>query len=427
MRRFRLVVVEGPRVGVKIESSGDRCSIGSHESNDVVLDDATVSRFHCEVRIEDGTPVIADLGSRNGTVVDGVRVKAAYLKNGSLLALGRCTLRFDLEASSNQLPLSDRTKLGDLVGGSLAMRTVYAMLERAATSDITVLIEGETGTGKSLAAYEIHRNGKRGAGPFVTLDCGAIPANLLESELFGHEKGSFTGADARRVGAFEEAHGGTIFLDEIGELPLDLQIKLLRVVETRELRRVGGNKSTTVDVRLIAATNRDLRQEVNEGRFRSDLYFRLAVVRIRMPALRERAGDIGEIVEQLGRSLGASASDLAALFEPEARAALERSAWPGNIRELRNYVQQCLFFGRAVPPEDGSPPAERAARPVDVDLQYGEARQRATLEFERAYVERLLEKHGGNVAEAADAAGIHRVSLHRLVREHGLGHLTKRR
>src|SRR5438270_488261 len=316
VRRFRLTVVEGPKAGLTWESSSDRCSVGFHPSNDLVVEDATVSRFHCEVRIADDGAHVKDLDSRNGTVVDGVRVSDAFLRAGSLVKLGRVGLRFEFSAESNRLPVSSGNAFGKLVGTSVAMRTAFALLERAAQSDVTVLLEGETGTGKGVAAEAIHRASTRASGPFLVVDCGAIPPNLLESELFGHEKGSFTGAVARRVGAFEEASGGTIFLDEIGELAQDLQPKLLRVLEAKEFRRVGGNGMNKTDVRVVAATNRDLRAEVNAGRFRSDLYFRLAVVKVTIPPLRERPDDIPITVDQILRALGAEQSQSAALRTP---------------------------------------------------------------------------------------------------------------
>ena len=235
-----------------------------------------------------------------------MQVKEAFLRAGSVLRLGGATLRFELVDGGNRLLISDRTAFGGMFGISAPMRASFALMERAAASDATVLLEGETGTGKGQAAEAIHQASARAKAPLIVVDCGAIPANLLESELFGHEKGAFTGAESRRLGAFEEADGGTIFLDEIGELPLDLQPKLLRVLENRQVRRLGGNVHRAIDVRVIAATNRDLRTEVNPGRFRADLYFRLAVVRITLPPLRERPEDLPLLVSRLLRRMGAN-------------------------------------------------------------------------------------------------------------------------
>jgi DNA-binding NtrC family response regulator len=413
---FRLTVVEGAGAARVWESSADRASIGSHPSNDLALDEPTVSRFHCEIRVGEGATV-RDLGSRNGTVLDGVQVIEGVLRSGSLLKLGRVTVSFELRGEPNRMPVSPRHELGSMVGTSVAMRSAFALLERAAGANVHLLLEGETGTGKSQAAEAIHRASARKDGPFVIVDCGAIPENLLESELFGHEKGAFTGASARRVGAFEEAEGGTIFLDEIGELPPALQPKLLRVLESREIRRVGSNSHRVVDVRVVAATNRDLRAEVNSGRFRSDLYFRLAVIKVVLPPLRERPEDIPLIAERILARSGADPARVQALYTPELVATLMRAAWPGNARELRNYLERCLVFQEALPvTESPGAPANR----VDARVPYAEARGRAIDEFERAYLEALLALHGGKVSQAAAAAGIDRVYLHKLLRRHGL-------
>ncbi len=264
VQRFALT---GPTV--RFRSRGSSCSVGSHPSNDVILDDSTVSRFHCEIRVLPSGVSVKDLSSRNGTSIDGVGVLEGWLRDGSSLRMGNSVLRFELERAENQLEASAATRFGPLVGSSMAMRAVFAQLERAAGADITVLLEGETGTGKEGAAAAIHAASRRREQPLVVIDCGALPETLIESELFGHERGAFTGADTARVGAFEEANGGTVVLDEIGELPLALQPKLLRVLEQRTVRRLGSNVQRPVDVRLIAATNRDLREEINAERFRS--------------------------------------------------------------------------------------------------------------------------------------------------------------
>jgi DNA-binding NtrC family response regulator len=420
VRKFRLTLVEGPKAGLTWESSSDRCSIGFHPSNDLVVEDATVSRFHCEVRIGEDGAHVRDLDSRNGTVLDGVRVTDAFLRGGSLLKLGRVGLRFEFSAESNRLPVSAGNAFGNLVGSSVAMRTAFALLDRAALSDVTVLLEGETGTGKGVAAEAIHRASTRRDGPFLVVDCGAIPPNLLESELFGHEKGSFTGAVSRRVGAFEEASGGTIFLDEIGELAQDLQPKLLRVLESKEYRRVGANAMQKTDVRVVAATNRDLRAEVNAGRFRSDLYFRLAVVKVTIPALRERPEDIPITVEQILKALGADPQQSTALRTPEFFAALGHSAWPGNVRELRNYLERCLVFQDALPVSTEPARGGTLMAGIDPKLAYAEARRRALDGFEKGYAEALLREHNGKVSAAAAAAGMDRVYLYRILRRHGI-------
>ncbi|MCE9673554.1 sigma 54-interacting transcriptional regulator [Myxococcus stipitatus] len=421
VRRFRVTVLEGAQPGQSKDSNADTFSIGSHALNDFVVDEPTVSRFHCEIRIDRDGARVRDVDSLNGTVLDGVHIREAYLRGGSVLRLGRVSVRFDFSPESNRLQISERTNFGDLVGTSVASRVSFALMERAAASGATVLLEGETGTGKSRAALAIHRAGARASGPFLTVDCGAIPGNLLESELFGHEKGAFTGALQRRIGAFEEADGGTIFLDEVGELPAELQPKLLRVLEQREIRRLGSNSYQPVDVRVIAATHRDLRAEVNAGRFRSDLFFRLAVVRILIPALRERPEDIPLIAERILGGLGAGPEQVAALSAPEFIAQLQHAAWPGNIRELRNHLERCLVFQDAMPPsveEIGSAGVLRNM--VDPKQPYAEARRRALEVFEREYLDALMTLHGGKVSQAATAADMDRVYLYRLLRRRGL-------
>ena len=420
----RLTAVQGPDAGASW-SVATRAAVGTHERSDVRLTDDTVSRFHCELTVEERGVRIRDLESRNGTVVDGTRVLDGFLRDGSMLVLGATWLQVELGALRlTGLQLGDApTRFGNLVGESPAMRAAFAAMERAAISDATVLLEGETGTGKEEAAAAIHQASRRADGSFVVVDCGAMPRELLLSELFGHEKGAFTGAADRRIGAFEEASGGTIFLDEIGELPLDLQPQLLRVLERREIRRLGSNRYVAVDVRVLAATNRDLRTEVNEERFRADLYYRLAVVTVRLPPLRERPGDLAALARTVLAGLGADAATIDRLCTPELVDTLRRGPWPGNVRELRNYLERCLVFDRALPlggvgPGRTSTQAGDPAR-VDIDRPYAAARQDALDAFERAYVRALLARHDQNVPRAAVAAGLGRVQMWRLAKKHG--------
>jgi DNA-binding NtrC family response regulator len=386
----------------------------------VRLTDPAVSRFHCELVADEDGFVVRDTGSTNGTRVDGTRVGEAWLRPGSLLGVGGSLLRFEPEtARRGSTPLSSRTQLGGLVGRSPAMRAAFALLERAAASDATVLLAGETGTGKSETARAIHTESARRAGPFVTVDLAAMPASLIESELFGHERGAFTGAVERRAGAFEAASGGTVFLDEIGELPLELQAKLLGVLETRRVRRLGSPLDHPVDVRVIVATHRDLRAEVNRGRFRADLYFRLAVIQVALPALRQRAEDLPVLAERLLAGLGASPARIAALLDEELCARLASSAWPGNVRELRNYLERCLVFDEPQPLELAAGPGDEPLA-LDPALPLAEARQRVLARLERDYLAALLARHGGRVDEAALAAGVDRAYLYRLIKRHGV-------
>lgn len=417
IRHFRLEQLEGGSTMGKYESHSEKCSIGSHERNDAVVNDPTVSRFHCEIRVDADGARVVDLQSRNGTILDGVNVRDAMLRTGSILKLGRVVLRFHRGDQKTALPLSTRTELHGLVGRSAAMRACFAVLERAAESDVTLLLGGETGTGKSRAARAVHELSPRRTGPFLTLDCGAVPANLLESELFGHRKGAFTGAIEDRVGILEDASGGTVFLDEIGDMPLKLQTKLLKALEDREIRRVGTNAYRSIDARVIAATNRDLRAEVNAARFRADLFYRLAVVRVTLPPLRRRPDDIPLIAERLLSGLGVSAEASAALRTPEFLARLEAAAWPGNVRELRNHLERGLVFHDMLNPDDEDD--EGTERPsVDPRLPYAEARKHALETFERQYALRIVELHGGNVTRAATAAEVDRAYLYKLLRRH---------
>ncbi len=415
-RGFALRVLEGEPAGATLACDGGAATAGSHPSNGLVVSDAKVSRFHFEVHPGPDGPRLKDLSSTNGTTVDGVRVFDALLRDGSLIRCGDTTVRLELAAAPLALALHADDSFGELVGPSVAMRAVFARLAKIASSRATVLLTGETGTGKELAAEAIHRASDRAEGPFVVLDVGALPASLVEAELYGHEKGAFTGAVASRAGAFEEARGGTIFLDEIGELPLELQPKLLRVLERGTVRRLGGGAPVEVDVRVIAATNRDLRAEVNEGRFRPDLYYRLAVLSARMPSLRERPEDLAPLVERLLERLGLDETERARAITPAFLAQLRRRAWPGNVRELRNYVESFVVMDEAPGAE---PTAELPVEPqIPLDRSYAEARAIAIERFERAWVPALIAHHQGNVTEAARAAKVDRAYLHRLLRRH---------
>ena len=409
IQRFRLTVAEGPDGGRAFLSAAERVVIGTHESADFVLTDRAVSRFHCEIRLINGGATVRDLGSRNGTQLDRVRIVEAHLHPQAELALGRTRVRFELGTDHVQVPLLEGPSFGALVGRSDVMRAVFARLAQAAATDSTVLLEGETGTGKDAAAEAIHAASTRRHGPFIIIDCAALPPELLESELFGHERGAFTGAVSRRRGAFDAANGGTVFLDELGELAPALQPKLLRVLEKREVRRLGSDEAYPVDVRVIAATNRNLRAEVNAGRFRPDLFYRLAVLQIRLPALREHIEDLADTIDSIAERLGiGDRPEVQALRSPARLAELAGHDWPGNVRELRNVVERAVV-------RDGMPAAPQQAQasaPPDF--------RAARAAFERQYLEQMLAAHEGNIAAAARAARLDRIHLYRLLWKHGL-------
>ncbi len=417
VQRFWLAVTNGPDAGATYTSKGERTVIGTHESASFVLRDETVSRFHCEIDTSGERPVLRDLESKNGTTLNGVSIVGAHLSDGATLRIGRTDVRFELRSDPVRVPVSNSDRFGLLLGTSIPMRRAFALLERAAETEAPVLIEGETGTGKDAAAESIHAASKRKDGPLIIVDCGAIPPDLLESELFGHEKGAFTGATSQREGAFAAASGGTIFLDEIGELSLDLQPKLLRVLERKQVKPVGSNRHQTVDVRVVAATNRNLRQEVNDRRFRSDLYYRLAVIEIYLPPLRDRPDDIPMLVKHLLAGVSEDeAADARALESESALADLARHRWSGNVRELRNYLQRCLALRTRPPIVSGSaePPLPDYARPLKI------ARESWNRALERKYVEEILRRANGNVTAAAEAAGVDRMYFYRLLWRHDL-------
>lgn len=421
VQQFRLVVTDGPdAVGTTFTSAGERAVLGTHASADFVLSDSAVSRFHCDISVQGGRLLVRDLGSRNGMSVDGVPVQAAYLRSGATLTVGRTQLRCDVDADQVKIALSGRSRFGLMHGTSPAMRAVFSVLERAAEINSTIILEGETGTGKELAAESIHMEGPRSNGPFIVVDCGAIPPDLLESELFGHQRGAFTGAVASRDGAFVAASGGTVFLDEIGELSSDLQPKLLRALERRRVKPVGSNTYVELDVRVIAATNRNIRAEVNARRFRPDLYYRLAVLQVRLPPLRERLDDIPVLAERILEDLGvAEVPGVDFIRSPEFLENLKRHSWPGNVRELRNYIERCIALLHEVPHEDAAADEHEAAL-IDAAVPLKRARERWTEILERRYLEESLRRHDGNVSAVARTAGVGRVHLYRLLWKHGL-------
>ena len=381
--------------------------VGSSSSCDLHLVDKRVSRRHLEIRVVPHGIGVKDLGSSNGSFVMGNRVVEAVLPYGAHVQLGNTTLEL--------LPLTAAADLaaksyGGLIGTSESMRHMFALLRRIESSDVTVLVLAETGTGKELVARAIHEHGQRSAKPFVVFDCASVPRELVESELFGHLKGAFTGAHADRRGVFEDADGGTLFLDEIGELPPDTQTRLLRVLERGEVKRVGSNDYRAVDVRVIAATHRDLHDSIQRGTFRADLYYRLAIVPLTIPPLRERADDVPALARHFAATFGAPS----ALSETTMRS-LAANPWPGNVRELRNAVHRIVVLGEA-----GEPTNTRGKPESDDGLPYKEAKEKLVDAFEAGYVRDLMAKHDGNISAAAREAGLSRRHLHELLKKHGL-------
>jgi transcriptional regulator with PAS, ATPase and Fis domain len=409
-----LVVVAGPDRGLSAHVTRGAGRIGTIEGCDLRLTDETVSRVHCEISSETNGIAVRDAGSTNGTFVDGTQLIDAVVRPGTLLVLGRTTVRVSVPDEIAFVRVSDEERFGELVGASVAMRRVYATLERVAPTEATILLQGETGAGKDAAARSIHAASKRASSPFVPIDCAAIPETLFESELFGHVRGAFSGAVADRKGVFEEASGGTLFLDEIGEVPLALQAKLLRALESKTIRPVGGSAERAVDVRVIAATNRPLTQAVNDGAFRADLYYRLAVIEVTLPPLRARAEDIPAIARHFQSRIGGEPL-------PESFVSmLKRRAWPGNVRELRNFIERAASLGLAAPtPVPVDLPADLdALMPLDRPLK--EARQAWIAKFEAVYIRSILAKTGGNVTRAAELAGVNRRLLQRMAARLGL-------
>ncbi len=426
VQKCKLTITAGPGLGKEFVSDHERLRIGTHPANDLVLEDRTISREHVEVLHTDKGFLLIDLESTNGTLLDGRRIERAYLRAGAQIRIGNTVLTFAPVDEDIVLEPDREASLSGMIGPSVRMRQIFGLIKKIAPMNVPVIIQGETGTGKELAARAIHEYSPRRKGPFLVLDCGAIPPNLIESEFFGHEKGSFTGAIAARPGAFERANGGTIFLDELGELRLDLQPKLLRVLENREVRRVGSNDVTEVDVRVIAATNRDLAEEVTQGNFREDLFFRLSVINIQLPPLRERREDIPhlaramlgdpEVVQRHGPlRLGAAALNV-----------LMNYGWPGNVRELTNVISHVLTFaeGEEILPEHLPPrlrgQEQKAPLPFNEHLSFKEAKEQILESFEREYLGTVLKRCNGNLSQAARESGLHRKSIERLVKKYGL-------
>ncbi len=413
-----VAVKSGPDAGsFKIGPGG--MLVGSGGDCDVQLSDKLVSRHHLELRAQEQGVRVVDLDSTNGTLFAGARVGELLLTSDAVLTVGDTPLSVRLLAEPLDISVSPRTEFGTAIAHSPALRHVFALLEKAAESNVTVLLEGASGTGKDIMALALHEESKRSDGPFVVVDCGAIPEGLVESELFGHRKGAFTGASQNRAGAFEQAHGGTVFLDEIGELPIEAQPKLLRALENRSFRSVGGAELIKVDVRVIAATNQRLREMVRKRTFREDLFYRLAVVHVRLPRLGDRPEDVVPLAKRFLRS---ATGDQEATVPADLARLLTSYNWPGNARELRNVIERFatfdqtdarLLFGAA----EDRPEAAIGDFSGMHRIAYHDAKKQVMEAFHNAVLPRALERAGGSVAQAAEQLGLPRASLYRMLQQ----------
>jgi DNA-binding NtrC family response regulator len=417
VREWTIEVVGGPDKGKKVKTLDGLIRVGSDPTNDLVLTDPTVSRRHLEVERAPRGLLLKDLGSRNGTWVDGRQTLQAYLEAGDKVTLGKTKLAVKQDAKGTDVELAGGEAFGELVGLSDAMRAAFAELRRCAREDMNLLIEGETGTGKELAARAVHAHSARRHGPFKVVDCNLITEDAAERELFGQLKDE-------TPGVFEAAQGGTLFLDEVAELPAALQPKLLRVLETREVTRLGESKARTLDVRIIASTSKNLDEEVRQDRFRSDLFFRLAVARVRLAPLRTRRQDIPVLAQHLLATLGTR-------FELSAQtlSLFEGYEWPGNVRELRNVLERGALMQEtgntswldflANPPKKGESPS-RTGLELAANLPYHEAKDRVLADFERIYFAEVMRLAAFDMKVAEQKTGLSMQSLYRLLKKNGL-------
>jgi len=435
-------VLDGHGKGEHLNFKKTVIRVGSDVLNDIVLSDPTVSRRHAEIRYEDGAYRLVDLGSTNGTFVDDKRINDVYLETVTNLSFGKTPVAFEAHIEGKAIEPSPSNRYGHIVGQNAGLRQIFAVIDKVAPSNLHVVITGETGTGKELFARAIHEGSRRAEHPLVIFDCSAFPPTLLESELFGHEKGSFSGATQQHQGVFERADKGTLFLDELGEMSVELQPKLLRAIETGEFRRVGGTKSIQTNVRVVAATNRDLEDWITEGRFRRDLYYRLAQVRFRLPPLRERLDDIPLLIESFMESArkGLSATSKTQIT-PQAIALMQSYSWPGNIRELKNLVERGVTLcdderitAAFVQDELGLAPGAALVEREEDDsvlppilegedgelIPLREAKDQLVADFEKKYLEKLLGKHKQNISAAAREAQVDRRHFYRLLKKYGL-------
>jgi DNA-binding NtrC family response regulator len=394
--------------------------VGRSPGCDLKLDDKRVSSAHLEVVATERGVRVRDLGSRNGTFLGDTRIVEVFLSRAATISCGDMELRF-APSKPETVAVSKGDEFGPLVGGAPQMRVLFEQLRRIAKTNLSVLVLGETGTGKELVAQAIHRASERTKKPFVVVDCGAIPTGLAESVLFGHERGAFTGAITKGISPFVEAEGGTVFLDELGELPIDMQPRLLRVLAEQRVKSVGSNAYVSVNVRVVAATRRDILREVNAGSFRSDLYFRVAQAKVQLPPLRDRRSDIPALVYRMMNEHGSPSAYRR--VSPESLERLERYDWPGNVRELRNVVQLALAYdqGGTIDIASHLSTAETAGTPAPAPRYADRPFAQVRRETERAYFTALHEAAEGNVSEIARRAELDRATVRVYLRRHKIG------
>ncbi len=414
----QLVVDMGPDKGRACAIETLSLRIGTAPGNELVLTDPAVSAYHCEIVFGEQGALLRNLRSTNGTYVDGARIESVYLDGTAEIRVGNTVLTFLVTAETKEFSLTRRTTFGDMLGHSVPMRLAFSVLERAAKSDITLLIGGESGTGKELAAQAVHESSQRAGQEYVVFDCAAASPTLIEAQLFGHLRGAFTGATEDRAGAFEEADGGTLVLDEIGELPLSLQPKLLRAIESKTIRRVGSQVVQPIDFRLIACTNRNLREEVRIGNFREDLFYRLSVLEVKLPPLRDRKEEIPRLVRMFLNELGPNLRDVPKAFME----LLLHHSWPGNVRELRNAIARFAVMPDIEPQTFclGTPAGLSTTQLAEnlTHLSYQEAKRRWDDQFEEQYFTQLLDRHDGNVSQACRAAKVSRQTYYRITEKY---------
>lgn len=409
VRKLTLTVLTGQDTGRSVTLDKPNIRLGADALCDFVLTEPTVSRNHAEIRQRGQAFVLVDLNSTNGTFLHDERVDTIELTDGATFRLGRTELRFDMRMEKVAIRTTQRTQYDNIIGQSQALREIFSILDRVAPSELSVVIEGETGSGKELIARALHDHSTRKDGPFVVFDCSAFPPSLLESELFGHEKGAFTGAHRTRLGRFELADGGTLFLDEIGDISPMIQLKLLRVLQERQLERVGGEDTIEVDVRVVTATNKDLKKEVEAGRFREDLFYRLHIIPIELPPLRERKEDIPALVEHFVSKLAQRTRSSVEGIAAEAMNALQVYNWPGNVRELENVIEHSMVFAEgSLIRLDDLPPVVSGVKQGDVlDIPEGDRSLPEILEeLEHQLILRAFKKAKGVKTETARLLGI---------------------